>query len=194
MKHFSLFFTLLFATVFTVSAQQTDINRPQTSASVGMTPIQQGNWMIGGGIGSLGYSFEAESFNINVVPRAGYFVSDGVAVGLGVDLGFSTRSGDQDNIWGYGVAPFVRYYFPKGASATGRFFGQGEVGIAGSSVGSGADLKFGINAGYAHFITESVALEAMVGYNYSKGTVANATAQSGLGASLGFQIYLPGQR
>ena len=91
MKRLSLFFSLLFATVFTVSAQQTDINRPQTSASVGMTPIQQGNWMIGGGIGSLGYSFEAESFNINVVPRAGYFVSDGVAVGLGVDLGFSTR-------------------------------------------------------------------------------------------------------
>ena len=193
MKHLSLFFTLLFAAVFTVSAQQTDINRPQTSASVGMTPIKQGNWMVGGAIGSLGYSFEGKSFNVNLVPRAGYFVSDGLAVGLGADLGLTTYSGG-DNLWSYGVAPFVRYYFPKGASATGRFFGQGEVGIAGTSQGSGADLKFGINAGYAHFITESVALEAMLGYNYSKGTLANATAQSGLGVSLGFQIYLPGQK
>lgn len=193
MKRVSLFSVLLLAVIFSASAQQPDINRPQTSASVGMAPIQQGNWIVGGSLGSLGYSFEGESFNININPRAGYFVSDGLAIGLGVNGGLAT-SPDADNVWTYGVAPFVRYYFPGGASATGRFFGQGEVGIAGSSIGSGADLAFGIGAGYAHFITQSVALEAMLGYNYSKATVANATAQSGLGVSLGFQIYLPGQR
>lgn len=194
MKHLSLFSALLLVAVFTVSAQQPDINRPQTSASVGMAPVQQGNWIVGGSLGSLGYSFEGESFNINLNPRAGYFVSDGLAVGLGANVGLITQSGDEDNYWTYGVAPFVRYYFPQGSSATGRFFGQGEVGIAGSSGGAGADLAFGLGAGYAHFITQSVALEAMVGYNYSKATVANASAQSGLGVSLGFQIYLPGQR
>src|SRR5690606_13771305 len=102
--------------------------------------------------------------------------------------------GDTDNLWTYGVAPFVRCYFPGGASATGRFFGQGEVGIAASSVRSDVDLALGLRAGYADFITQSVALEDMVVYNYSKATVATATAQSGLGVSLGFQIYLPGQR
>ncbi len=194
MKHLSLFSVLLLAVVFSASAQQPEVNRPQTSANVGTAPIQQGNWIVGGSLGSLGYSFEGESFNVNLNPRAGYFVSDGLAVGLGADLGLATFSGDQDNLWSYGVAPFVRYYFGQGSSSTGRFFGQGEVGIAGYSNGSGADLKFGIGAGYAHFITQSVALEAMLGYNYSKGTMASATAQSGLGVSLGFQIYLPGQR
>lgn len=194
MKRVTLFSVMLLAVVFAASAQQPDINRPQTSANVGMAPIQQGNWIVGGSLGSLGYSFEGESFNININPRAGYFVSDGLAIGLSLNGGLVTYPGDTDNLWTYGVAPFVRYYFPGGASATGRFFGQGEVGIAGSSGGSDVDLAFGLGAGYAHFITQSVALEAMVGYNYSKATVANATAQSGLGVSLGFQIYLPGQR
>src|SRR5690606_29028347 len=116
------FFAMLFAAVFTVSAQQPDINRPQTSANVGMAPVQQGNWIVGGSLGSLGYSFEGESFNINLNPRAGYFVSDGLAIGLGANVGLAT-SPDADNVWTYGVAPFVRYYFPQGSSATGRFFG-----------------------------------------------------------------------
>lgn len=194
MKHVSLFLTMLLAVAFTANAQRPDINRPQTSADVGIAPVQQGNWIMGGSLGSLGYSFEGESFNININPRAGYFVSDGFAIGLSLNAGLTTFPGDVDNLWTYGIAPFARYYFPQGSSASGRFFGQGEVGIAGSSGGSDVDLAFGLGAGYAHFITQSVALEAMVGYNYSKATVANASAQSGLGVSLGFQIYLPGQR
>src|SRR5690606_3894951 len=99
-----------------------------------------------------------------------------------------------DNVWGYGIAPFVRYYFPGGASATGRFFGQGDIGIGGSSAGSDVSLNLGLNAGYAHFITQTVALEVMGGYNYSKANIsASSDKQSGLGVSLGFQIYLPGK-
>ncbi|MGO1520604.1 MAG: hypothetical protein ACTHZ1_04495 [Sphingobacterium sp.] len=165
---------------------------PQHSADVGMAPIQQGNWMVGGSIGSLGYSFEAESFNIQVSPRAGYFVSDGVAIGAQANLGFTSVK-DAPNDWGYGIAPFVRYYFPGGASATGRFFGQGDVGIAGSSAGDDVSLNVGVNAGYSHFITQTVALEAMLGYNYSKANISSASDRaSGLGVSVGFQIFLPG--
>ena len=165
---------------------------PQHSADVGIATIQQGNWMVGGSIGSLGYSFEAESFNIQVSPRAGYFVSDGVAVGAQANLGFTSVNNGK-NEWGYGIAPFVRYYFPGGASATGRFFGQGDVGIAGSSAGDDVSLNVGLNAGYAHFITQTVALEAMLGYNYSKANISSSSDKaSGLGISVGFQIYLPG--
>lgn len=188
---FLLSIALLFAS--TVAFGQKIETTPQMSAAVGDAPIQKGNWMVGGSLGSLGYSFEGKSFNVNVNPRAGYFVSDGIAIGASVNAGITTVKG-ADNVWTYGVAPFARYYFPEGASATGRFFGQGELGIAGSSIGKNADLAFGIGAGYAHFITKSVALEAVAGYNYSKATNASATAQSGLGVSLGFQIYLPGQR
>ena len=191
MKRVFLFSTLFLAGVFAANAQE--VNRPQTSANVGMTPIQQGNWIVGGSLGNLGYSFEGKSFNLNLNPRAGYFISDGVALGLGL-IGSVTTYDHADTRWGYGVAPFVRYYFPKGASSTGRFFAHGDIGIAGSSPGSGATFTLGANVGYAHFITESVALEAMAGYNYSKATVSGSEKASGLGVSLGFQIYLPGQR
>ena len=191
MKRVLLLSALFLAGVFAVNAQE--VNRPQTSANVGMTPIQKGNWIVGGSLGSLGYSFEGESFNMSLNPRAGYFISDGLALGLGL-VGAVATAPHSDTEWGYGVAPFVRYYFPKGSSSTGRFFAHGDIGIAGSSLGSGATLQLGANVGYAHFITESVALEAMAGYNYSKATVSGSEKASGLGVSLGFQIYLPGQR
>src|SRR5690606_7018388 len=119
--------------------------------------------------------------------------SDGVAIGLGL-LGSLRTAPDEDNVWGYGVAPFVRYYFPQGSSSTGRFFAQGDIGISGSSPGAGASLFLGANVGYAHFITNSVALEVTAGYNYTKATATGSNAQNGLGVALGFQIYLPGQR
>lgn len=191
MKRVFLFSALFLLAGLFVQAQ--DVNRPQTSASVGIAPVQQGNWMLGGSVGNIGYSFEGKQFAVSLNPRAGYFVSDGLAVGVGLTGTLVAISGEE-NIFGYGVAPFVRYYFPEGSSATGRFFAQGDVGIAGSSPGSGVSLTAGANVGYAHFITQSVALEATVGYNYSKATVSGASGQSGLGAALGFQIYLPGQR
>lgn len=186
-------FSALFLLLGTAFVNAQDVNRPQTSANVGVTPIQRGNWIVGGSIGGIGYSFESEIFSINVNPRAGYFISDGVAIGIGLTGSLDAVSG-ADNVWGYGLAPFVRYYFPEGSSASGRFFAQGDLGIGGSSVGSDVALNVGANVGYAHFITQSVALEATLGYNYSKANISSSSGFSGLGVGVGFQIYLPGQR
>lgn len=175
------------------SFAQVNPTTPQHSANVGMSPIRQGNWMVGGSVGNIGYSFESEAFGISLMPRAGYFVTDGIAIGAQVDLSLTAISG-QDNAFNYGIAPFVRYYFPQGSSATGRFFGQGDIGIGGSNVGNDVSLLLGLNAGYAHFITQTVALEVMAGYNYRKADLSASSGQNGLGVSLGFQIYLPGQR
>lgn len=178
--------------IFTYTNAQQVKTVPQHSANVGLTPIKTGNWMVGGSIGNLGYSFESDAFNIQINPRAGYFITDGLAIGAQTSLGLNAAKGEK-NEWKYGIAPFVRYYIPRGASATGRFFGQGDIGIAGSSIGNGASLALGINAGYAHFITQTVALEAMAGYNYTKANVNVGDKATGLGVSLGFQIYLPGK-
>ncbi|MBO6212720.1 hypothetical protein SAMN05421738_110108 [Algoriella xinjiangensis] len=181
----------IIAIPFSMIAFGQDVTTPQTSANVGSTPIKEGNWLVGGSIGSLGYSFEGENFNINLSPQAGYFISDGFAVGLTTGFGLQTVK-DHDNIYQYKLMPFARYYFPEGASSTGRFFGQGEVGITGAKSGGVSDTSFGfgVNAGYAHFITRNVALEGMLGYNYSKSNLANAEAQNGLGLAVGLQIYL----
>lgn len=191
MKRVFLFSALFLIGAFAVNAQE--INKPQTSANVGALPIQRGNWMIGGALGGLGYSFEGKAFNINIEPSAAYFVSDGIAIGAKLIGGFTAVSG-MDNEWRYGIAPTIRYFFPEGSSATGRFFTQGDIGISGSSVGSDVSLLLGAGVGYAHFITESVALEATLGYRYNKANISTAGSTSGLNVGLGFQIYLPGQR
>lgn len=180
---------------FSFSNAQVDVTTPQMAEDVGSTPLQQGNWMVGGSIGSAGYSFEAETVEVNLAPKAGYFISDGVAIGLELKAGV-VAGDDRKPTWQYGVMPFARYYFPEGASSTGRFFGEGKVGVAGEAYEGQSinSFAFGVNAGYAHFITQSVALEGMVGYNYSKANISGADAQSGLGFAVGFQIYLPGKR
>ena len=182
MKKLALLLTIMGGIAFGANAQKIE-TVPQSSADVGTAPIKKGNWMVGGSLANLGYSFEGKAFNINVQPRAGYFVSDGIAIGAQANLGFIAVK-DHDNEWNYGIAPFVRYYFPEGSSSSGRFFGQGDIGIAGSSVGKGASLALGANLGYAHFITRTVALEATVGYNYTKSNVNLGEKSSGLGVGL----------
>lgn len=183
-----------FLSIFALGVHAQKIEtRPQHSANVGLTPIKQGNWMVGGSLANIGYSFEGKAFNINLQPRAGYFVSNGIAIGAQANLGFTAVKG-TDNEWNYGIAPFLRYYLPQGASSTGRFFAQGDIGIAGSSVGKDVSLALGANLGYAHFITQTVALEVTAGYNYTKSNVNLGDKASGLGVGLGFQIYLPGKK
>lgn len=191
MKKLFLSVALILGGLMTVNAQS--VQTPNLSDKVGTTPIKQGNWMVGGAIGSLGYSFEGENFNINIMPKAGYFITDGIAIGLGTGVGFQTVKGG-DNVWHYNVSPFVRYYFPEGSSETGRFFGQGEVGISGASATANntnqTSFAFGLGLGYSHFVSRNVALEAQVGYNYSKSNASSAVAQNGLGLAVGFQIFL----
>lgn len=192
MKKGILFFALLGGFSLGLHAQSIE-TRPQASADVGLTPIKKGNWMVGGSVGNIGYSFEGKAFNVQVQPRAGYFITDGLALGAQATLGFKAVK-DVDNEWNYGIAPFVRYYFPGGATASSRFFTQGDIGIAGGSAGDAVSLALGANIGYAHFITQTVALEAMLGYNYTKANVNIGDKATGLGVGVGFQIYLPGKR
>lgn len=190
MKHLFLF-TLSVLLASTTAFAQIETT-PQMRSEVGSAPIQEGNWMVGGGIGSLGYDFDSEVFNIALEPSAGYFVSDGVALGLKLLANYQTIE-DGDNPFSYGLLPFVRYYFPEGATPTNRFFAEAKAGIAGSRGGDDVNFGFGAGLGYSHFITPTVALEALAGYNDLAGASAIGT-QGGLGLMIGFQIYLPGRR
>ncbi|KZE84875.1 outer membrane beta-barrel protein [Myroides marinus] len=199
MKKITLLAALLVAGITTANAQ-INVETPKLSANVGTTPIKKGNWMVGASVGNIGYNFEAESFSFMVKPTAAYFISDGFAVGAeiggGIKTGVEIKGADgkinEKTQWDYVVMPFVRYYFPEGASATGRFFGQGGLGISGSQVGSTNEnsFAFSLNGGYSHFVSRNVALEAIVGYNYSKANTSEGKKFSGLGVGVGFQIFL----
>ena len=177
-------------------AASAQITTPQTSSPSQATALQAGNWMIGAGLGSTNYNFDTETFNISVSPKAAYFISDNIAVGAQVNLGLSAYDGGSS--FQYGVAPLARYYFPEGATPTSRWFAEGIVGIGGSHVKDNdndepVSLLLGISGGYSHFVSRTVALEAALGYTYNKSDVGADTGTSGLGLTLGFNIYLPGQ-
>lgn len=195
MKRLSLLTLILSFLTFGAMAQQ-DLPRPQTTAPVAGDAVQQGNWLVGSGIANFGHNFKSKTFSLDLTPRAGYFISDNAVIGAQTQLGISIYSGGES--WRYGLTPFLRYYFPEGAAPTHRWFGEAVVGIAGSSEeDSEGDAilsrVYGISAGYAHFVASNVALEGMLNLIRSNANVDVGGSNTGLGVSVGLQIYLPGK-
>ncbi|MDX5438397.1 MAG: hypothetical protein LPK03_14425, partial [Pontibacter sp.] len=121
---------------------------------------------------------------------------DNAAIGTEVQLGLDIYDGGET--FRYGLTPFARYYFPEGAAPTHRWFGEALAGIAGSSEeDSEGDKVFsavlGLRAGYAHFVAQNVALEAILGYTRTSADISVGQGSSGLNLALGLQVYLPGR-
>lgn len=106
----------------------------------------------------------------------------------------------KDNTTTLDVIPFVRYYFP-GKSATTRFYGQvgggisldlsrkyesknyNNAGVVTNSFNYNYPKKFNTVSGEAlvglnHFIAQNVAVNAGLGYNYSRGTETTSFTQN----------------
>jgi hypothetical protein len=167
---------------------------PQTTAATANTAVQEGNWLIGAGIGSIGQNFKSNTFSLAIEPRAGYFISDNAAIGAQVQLGLQIYKGGET--FNYGLTPFIRYYFPEGAAPTHRWFGEALVGFAGSNLKDNEGDAFfssvyGLRAGYAHFISRNVALEGTLNLTRSHANVDIDSGTTGLSLGLALQIYLP---
>jgi len=169
----------------------------------------KGTIMVGG---SFSATFQAEKTksgntvtttghtnSADMLPQAGYFLMDNLALGAGVEMRSSkTKSTIQSYISSSNsasVAPFARYYYQ-------RFFGQGsfqlgsgrtKTEIAGSSSTSTYGLTgWSVAVGYAYLLKQHVAVEPQLGYG-SYGQRYSSTAKdinSGLFFKIGFQIYL----
>ncbi|MCJ8166272.1 outer membrane beta-barrel protein [Pontibacter sp. E15-1] len=187
----------LFVVVFSAAAQDLqDLPRPQTTAAVADEAVREGNWLVGANIGNIGYNFESNNFGIDINPRAGYFLSVNAAIGAEVQLGLSIYDGGEE--FRYGLTPFARYYFPEGAAPTHRWFAEVLAGFAGSSLEDSEDdaslsSVLGIRAGYAHFVSDNVAIEGILGYTSTNADISVGNGSSGLNLGIGLQIYLPGR-
>lgn len=199
MKRLSLLTFIITFLTFGANAQIVDEitdRRPQTTAPVAGDAVQKGNWLVGASIANIGHNFKSETFTLDITPRAGYFISDNAVIGAQTQLGVDIYSGGES--WRYGLAPFVRYYFPEGSAPTHRWFGEAVVGIAGSSdEDSEGDAIlsriYGVSAGYAHFVASNVALEGMLNLIRSNANVDLGGSSTGLSVSVGLQVYLPGR-
>jgi len=123
-----------------------------------------------------------KSFEFYFNPKAGYFISDDFAIGLGLGFGTSkttspkeiTYSGeeeiDKENYWA--IAPFARYYFARTGELS--FFGEATLGFGGGkseySVGNITQdgpkvsmIGFSIAPAISYNLSEKFAIEASFG-------------------------------
>ncbi|WP_122968039.1 hypothetical protein [Proteiniphilum sp. X52] len=159
------------------------------SVGVATAQLQKGSTLVGGGIADLSMGLGDENvFNITLTPRVGYFIQDNVAIGGKVGLTYTAQPGED--AYGYSVNAFGRYYFGPDEFDTllkqGRWFLEAGAGVGGAR---GVDLGFNVNfgPGYAYFLSDNVAVEALLLYN---GTFGNGSS-NGLSLNVGFQIYFP---
>lgn len=116
-----------------------------------------------------------KGIELSLSPEAGYFVMDGLAVGLSFDVSMSTFKQDGTEVKETNTilmfAPFAKYYYGTGNI---KPFAEGAIGLgsAGYKVSDGNDSQteksgiFGFNfeLGAAMFLNENVAFEAGIGY------------------------------
>jgi outer membrane protein len=121
-------------------------------------------------------SKKASEFNLNLSPQAGKFLSDKVAIGLGLNFGFNTTNSNQDverikKTTSVGVVPFLRYY----AVTAGKFsvFGQANAGVAfansnttlgGNNIEKTKSNSISLNIvpGLSYDVSERLALETYI--------------------------------
>jgi hypothetical protein len=154
--------------------------------------IQRGNVLVGGDLASLKFA-SGGVFDVNIDPKAAFFLKDNFALGAYLNFGLNTAK-DQSTITTYGIGPLARYYIndPKtNVLKHGRLFFEGNVGIEGNNTAhvSTNGLGLGIGPGYAYFISPNVGLETLLKYNGIVGFGSQAYS-SAVNLGFGFQIYL----
>jgi hypothetical protein len=168
-------------------------------ALVGKAQIQRGNVLVGGDIANFDLGLKKGSqFQMNINPKAAWFIRDNTALGAYVEIGLLTGGGAGTDVT-YGFGALARQYLSGDALNAlrhTRFFVEGNVGIEGQNIsGSGNStngLGLGIGPGLAYFITPNIGLEGLLKYRGRLG-FGNETTSSNLNLNVGFQIYLPGR-
>lgn len=168
-------------------------------ANVVKAQIQQGNVLVGGDLAGFSLGLNKDGyFNMNINPKAAWFVKDNMAIGGYVNFGLNTIKG-AGTTTKYGVGALGRYYINDAKINVlkhARFFGEANVGFEGDNYSKGGStngLGIGVGPGLAYFITPNIGLEALLKYDGIVGFGSRTTTGS-LDLNLGFQIYLPTSR
>ena len=149
------------------------------------------------------------STNINLIPKVGYFLADNFAVGLDLNLGFSSNSSEDSDVKFtqtiVSAGPFARYYIP-GTTVLPFLEVNGAIGRINNKIDFGGNnnpednisnlTTFGGGAGIAAPLGEKVTLDVSVGY-YST-TIKDKednpnndrTVIGTLGLKFGFTVFL----
>lgn len=148
---------------------------------------EKGKILLGGAVGFNSTKSEGASksdIRFNIVPSAGYFISDNFAIGTGVGYNYNKEVSEKQLTQSFEVSPFGRYYV--GLSDQFKFFGQlsvpmsfgnlktvdGVTGDVGSKVGTTTEIGVQLAPGFAFYPTKRVGIEVSVdGLGYNNFTV-----------------------
>lgn len=136
-------------------------------------------------VGKEKYSYSgttSENFKftyINFDPMAGYFLIDRLPVGLYMDINVSNEDYTNSSLWktrSLIAGPFVRYYLkpikkfnPFAEARVG--FGTYREGYDNSDMSKESAFSYRLGAGASYFLTDNVALDSFIGYDYDGYTV-----------------------
>ena len=159
-------------------------------------PINRGNILMGGSIYG-GYSFskqDDESYNdihFTLNPSVGYFIIDGLAIGIILSINYSKSFGEVEYSYSYiGLETFIKYYFRNGLfinGNTGITFNFREI-----TDYRGYQFQLRPGVGYAFFVNSKISIEPSVNYQFiffHNDFTADARGNE-LYFSIGFKMFL----
>lgn len=160
--------------------------------------FDKGNWMIGG-MANFSYA-DNVGYNLSCSPRAGIFVANGAVIGLGPDLVFF--EGSISDVWSWGLATYMRYYFPVASSIHlfpvvsfryGRLKNNADTFLSNSI--RLRTTRFRIGAGLNTMIRPNVGLEFILAYQRDNTKQVEpeglpVSPQDNIIFELGFQFFL----
>jgi hypothetical protein len=168
-----------------------------TFSGEAVTQIRRGNLMVGADVANLDLTLGGSgTFQASLTPKLGLFFRDKIAAGAYGVFGITTAK-EAGTTTNYGAGLFGRYFTGntnEDLFRQGRFFFEGNAGVEGVSFANGSSttgLGMGAGPGFSYFISNNVALEALLKYNGIIG-FGSRPYQSNVGLHVGFQIYLPG--
>jgi len=142
--------------------------------------------------------------SLSILPMAGYFLSDNLAVGALIGITSSIRKFPDDDpekstSFQFHFRPFGRYYLISG---TGGIFAEASVGIgtgkskvffdAGTQESNLTSFDVGISPGVYYFITPKLAFEAGFGWFGFFTEVEKDGDQKDISNDFGFNLYTSG--
>jgi hypothetical protein len=157
--------------------------------------ITKGNWMVGGDASFDNTTLKNKDGEIlgsgngvRIYPNIGYFFLTKFAAGINANFNYNKTSGASSTT-GYGVGPFVRYYFLKPEKIVNVFaeanYNYYKSYSQGESTTNSSSYRF--KAGPVIYFNSSVGLELTL--NYSSAKLETYTSNY-FNVSLGFQIHL----
>jgi outer membrane protein len=145
-------------------------------------PITKGNFLIGGGASGNYNCNKSENdtlrhISVGINPSIGYFIIDGLAVGLSISPSYSSNLGkNKQTSFFCGFGPYLKYYTSSGFFVGATFYYSTEIQNSNyfnsitdkfeSNKNNSHGLGFTPEVGYAYFINSKIAIETSLNYNY----------------------------